>query len=286
MAKDDVATVESIDGFRRWVKGLKCRERRWIFRGQVNPNWPLRTSLERAFLRTPPIERLTRRKAEEIMLREFKRHCHRYWPSEGVGDNLEWLALMQHYGAPTRLQDWTWSENIALFFALRSAGVELSKKKTTSRIACAVWAVNQKECWTKFTTSLRQINEPMYAKLKRNDKDSEVLNFVLNTEWPQPLVAPLNPFRIDQRRHMQQSTFLVPLAAESPFDVNLTNMLVQADRRKVVFETSVQDLPVHLMELRRSNVTPLTLSPDIDGLAGSVWHVAYLPELRPKEVDS
>src|SRR5438093_2893211 len=34
---------------------------------------------------------------------------------------LEWLALMQHYGAPTRLLDFTYSFWIALFFAFEEA---------------------------------------------------------------------------------------------------------------------------------------------------------------------
>jgi hypothetical protein len=33
---------------------------------------------------------------------------------------LEWLAIMQHYGAPTRLLDVTLSPHIAAFFALES----------------------------------------------------------------------------------------------------------------------------------------------------------------------
>src|SRR5436309_276549 len=34
---------------------------------------------------------------------------------------LEWLALMQHYGAPTRLLDFSYSFWIALFFAFEAA---------------------------------------------------------------------------------------------------------------------------------------------------------------------
>jgi hypothetical protein len=33
-------------------------------------------------------------------------------------DWLEWIALMQHYGAPTRFLDWTYSLYVAVFFAV------------------------------------------------------------------------------------------------------------------------------------------------------------------------
>lgn len=56
------------------------------------------------------------------MFREFRRHAHTYLsrvPAET--DTLEWLALMQHYGAPTRLLDFTESFWIALYFAIEDA---------------------------------------------------------------------------------------------------------------------------------------------------------------------
>jgi len=39
-------------------------------------------------------------------------------------DKLAWLAIMQHYGVPTRLLDFTYSPYIALYFALRHRGNE------------------------------------------------------------------------------------------------------------------------------------------------------------------
>ena len=44
-------------------------------------------------------------------------------------NRLEWLALMQHYGAPTRLLDFTRSPYVACFFALE----ELKKRSGASR---------------------------------------------------------------------------------------------------------------------------------------------------------
>ena len=48
-------------------------------------------------------------------------------------EKVEWLALMQHYGAPTRLLDWTNSAYVALHFALNN-------RKSTED--CAVWAID------------------------------------------------------------------------------------------------------------------------------------------------
>lgn len=67
-------------------------------------------------------------------MRMFRRQCHRY-VSRYPTTPLELLALMQHYEAPTRLQDWTYSFYVALFFAVDRASPERSDRST-------VWAAD------------------------------------------------------------------------------------------------------------------------------------------------
>jgi FRG domain len=58
---------------------------------------------------------------QNCLLGAFKRRAHQYIPDlPDKEDELEWLALMQHYGAPTRLLDCTTSPYVATFFAATS----------------------------------------------------------------------------------------------------------------------------------------------------------------------
>ena len=100
----------------------------WIFRGHGSPDWKLETTLERESKRcnVDPINN------EKAIWFEFRRHAHSYLSRlPEPTDTIEWLALMQHYGAPTRLLDFTQSFWIAVFFAFEAATAD-----------CAVVALN------------------------------------------------------------------------------------------------------------------------------------------------
>jgi len=54
----------------------------------------------------------------------------------GADEYLEWLAVLQHYGTPTRLLDWTYSPTVAAYFALRE--IPHSSVVTDT----CIWALN------------------------------------------------------------------------------------------------------------------------------------------------
>src|SRR5882724_2238164 len=78
----------------------------YIYRGHANAEWRLESSLERV-IGTGWSEE-SARKFEERSLDVFKSKFHLY-DNENIppDSKLAWLSIMQHYGVPTRLLDFT-----------------------------------------------------------------------------------------------------------------------------------------------------------------------------------
>ncbi len=87
-----------------------------LFRGQ-RTDWPLEPKIAR--IKNVPDLFI----AEKDIINDFKRQSIPYLEYEPQSD-LEWMAIGQHYGLPTRLLDWTVNSLTAMWFAVEKPPIE------------------------------------------------------------------------------------------------------------------------------------------------------------------
>jgi FRG domain len=120
--------VESLDQYvkavsatvRKWQKMWDRRtESAWLpwFRGEENADWS--TALKPKLYRTKHKLKDVLRQEQDLRL-EFKRCGAQLVGESKPSDHWERYFLMEHYGVPTRLLDWSDGALVALYFALKS----------------------------------------------------------------------------------------------------------------------------------------------------------------------
>jgi hypothetical protein len=243
----------------------------WIYRGQRDAGWVLSTSLERCFAREG-IEGAARAELEKELLREFRRTYHNY--AEHVPESqrlLEWISLMQHHGAPTRLLDFTYSIYVAAYFAVENATGD-----------SAIWAVS---AWWAMSRGV----EAMEAAGKhdarewhgRTDvKHETVSEGLLMASPPVRSILVLSPYRMNERLRTQTGTFLVPGDVTCAFMDNLRSMPGHDDPKNMVKIVVPREMRQKAVEsLHYMNISRTSLFPGLDGYAQSlgVYHPSYRP---------
>jgi len=244
--------------------------RSWAFRGQRDASWPLLSSLSRYLFKYQlhaeawPIQ-------EERILRIFRRKAYLYLtrvPEED--DSLQWLALMQHHGAPTRLLDFTWSPYVAAFFALEKAIGD-----------SAVWAVfppalQHRQIGVQRQDTPEEDVSPWikgnYEKYYLQNKDA----FVIIGE----------PHTMNERLIAQSGTFVMPGTIAMSIEQIISERYPEGAIVKFVLNAATLRTDA-LRSLYNMNITNATLFPDINGLARSMayeleFHWAFNPYTMEK----
>jgi hypothetical protein len=250
----------------------------WIYRGQKDSVWDLVSSIERCFDRQD-IGTQLRMKVEAELLRQFKRTFHHYsnrLPPEYCV--LEWLSLMQHYGAPTRLLDFSYSIYVAAYFAVEEADSD-----------SAIWAIS--DTWTLNETirKLEALKKDNAAQLKSrfSETTESIINGLFLNEPFARCVCAVNPFRLNDRLRIQKGVFLMPGDLCSSFDANLKSMAGYDDSVNCVKLIIPKDLRTEaIRSLFDMNISRTNLFPGLDGFARSlaVYHPAINPDVWKEDM--
>jgi hypothetical protein len=230
----------------------------WAFRGERDERWPLYSSLSRYF-QNFGVSPKAWAKQEARILRIFKRKAHQFLAKPpDPEDDFQWLALMQHHGAPTRLIDFTWSPYVAAFFAL--------ERTLHDGVVCALNPAH---------LDSSRASKPVRMDPRREDNFRRY--FLKGTHR---MIWMGEPHTMNRRLIAQSGTFAVPGVLDVPIEEILSNSDQENTLAKFVLNNAVRE--VGMRELYRMNITFATLFPDLDGLAKSLayeleFHWAYNP---------
>ena len=235
----------------------------WAFRGERDERWPLYSSLSR-YLRAFCVDPRAWPEQESRILRVFKRKAHQFLDKPpDPDDDFQWLALMQHHGAPTRLIDFTWSPYVAAFFALERTVAD-----------GVVWAMN------KGRVDRTRPSEPVRMDPRAGGNFRRYF-----LKGKHRFIWMGEPHTMNSRLIAQSGTFAVPGVLDLPVEEILSDRDQNNILAKIVLTNAVRE--VAMRELYRMNITYATLFPDLDGLARSLayeleFHWAYDPHtMRP-----
>jgi hypothetical protein len=231
----------------------------WVYRGQRLASWRLSSALERS----APASVLTG--LAEIELQSLAR-----FQESGVGralksrplddDAMSWFALMQHYGQPTRLVDFTDDIWVAAYFALA-----LDREVVTSDTA-AVWAVN--------TLILRRMSQDQLVlpdsqrvELESDLTGGGLFNFLFGRTRVHGVGAVgARAASTNLRMQRQKGLFVYALNVERTFEENIFGVydLLAADAHRHVsfgFWDGIQ-APHIQTQLQSSPVVKILIPPD------------------------
>ena len=234
--------------FSQEVKDLGYKS--WIFRGHSSVDRKLECSLWRA-LKELPVPESSYVVREKDVLKTFKSCAHHYLNQlPGEDEILEWWSLMQHYGAPTRLLDWTYSPYTAAFFALEMA---------VERDSCVygLYIANVKK--HNKQNGIKELEYDYLAKRKHA-----------------PFVGLFSPRLKNQRLISQQGVFTVQSVIDRTLDDVLEDYPGQPGKDKgkglvkFVFKGNASSFGDYISFLHRMNITNASLFPGIEGLSRSL----------------
>lgn len=252
-----------IQNSRDLIEAVNSFSNGFVFRGQANASWPLTSSLERLLEPVWNKDDFDFKKFEDFTLKRFMGKFHLYSnDSINHASKLEALALMQHYGAPTRLVDFTESPYLALYFAMETYNPLAGNDFALYAIDCTALMKRSleklKEFDNKFNHDLGSLE---------NNKDAvfdEIIDrFTLELLWVS------EPKIINRRLDLQAGTFLTSINRRTRIEDAIENP-IYSDIEMVKYR-----IPSALYEnvyalLRQANITSKSIYGDLEGLGRSV----------------
>lgn len=256
MALLTTETVNSLQDFVRLIEALVAdpKDPYW-FRGVGEEPYPLLPSLYRHPSVTVPDDLL---KLEQQLVNRF---CERSVPyqAQHLSSSWESVFLMQHYGIPTRLLDWTENPMVALFFALTTTKRDMVSGTVIA--PAAVWALSPR-LWNE-----RAFSHVTYKGGPLSVSDQLLKTYTpLSGDTPPALPAAIYGIHNSPRIVAQRGVFTIfGSRVSSMQDIFAADPFSDRAMVKYVIPQGVAD--AILQKLYSTGFTEAVMFPGLDGLA-------------------
>ena len=186
--------------------------------------------------------------------------------SRSLNDPWEWLFLMQHYGVPTRLLDWSESPLMALFFAVTSAHHSLnSGGRPVFKDDASVWFLAP-ELWNKRAIKLKSFEGSV---LTTDDTNAAAYKPTGDLSMMKDLPIAIYGAHNSQRIVAQRGVFVCFGKDTRPMEKMYEQETFPSDCLiRVVLKK--RHLPQMYEALKRHGLTDSVVFPDLDGLAREI----------------
>jgi hypothetical protein len=245
------------------IAQLRQEHQPFFFRGQSKAEWSLEPKLIR-LLNGMPVKEALRYEYDSVCY--FRERAHLFGPSLAPpqDDFLQWLSLMQHFSAPTRMLDWTSLFTVALYFAVSEDPTDPG----------AIWLLQAEPLWEwmreKYADS-EFLDEEKAGKIF-STCDS-FIDFGVNRAWPR--LHGYDPSIKSERITAQRGVFTI---CEKLF-VDHAVVIGEALRQRAtvgqvwpLFKIVIppEGKKFFRQYLSKLNITAATLFPGTDGLGRAV----------------
>lgn len=233
----------------------KGRSKVWL-RGVSNSSYSQIPSL----LRKSVTNRGALGELEKQMMTRFKDRSLPYIQSRPM-DEWGWLFLMQHYGVPTRLLDWSENPFVALFFAVKYADRFQNGKYKKDVV---VWMVDPDE-WNNQTLEFQG-----YKGGILNVDDDQLRPFRPPADFdsiPQYCLAIYGAYNSSRIVAQRGSFFIFGAPSYSMEGVYNKSKLRDCFEKVVLDKDFIGDV---CDELLSSGITESVIFPDLEGLANEI----------------
>ena len=235
--------------------------KRHIFRGHSDCSWTLQTTLSRSLPEEANLEAALM--IEKAALLQFKAVAHFHLPTpiivhadEFTTKVVGWWTLMQHYGAPTRILDWTASPYVATYFAVKEF------TDTDAAIFC-LDSVRYNKILDNLNSEAHDLfsNDGIFA-----DKSAPEYIYIIERG------------RLTDRMAAQQGVFTISKNILADHHDILEKTINNSDEKDILVKIVIpaKEKLYFLGKLRRMNITGQSLFPGADGIGKSISEMISL----------